>query len=148
MKLANGIQFNDGTNLEDFKSKVDLLSGASTEGSSNTDTSYVDNKVNEVKAEITDISNKIEELKTKVEGIIIPDVSKFITNDVTDVLGKEIADLSTKVSNIVIPDISRLAKTEDVDSKIANVVASLNQVIADLKAGVYNSVTSTTTATV
>lgn len=114
MKLANGIQFNDGTNLEDFKTKVDSLSGASND-SSNTDTSYVDNKINEVKVEIA------------------------------GALGKEIADLSEKVNSIVIPDISGLVKTEDVDSKIANVVASLNQLIADLQAGKYASVTNTST---
>jgi len=107
MKLANGIQFNDGTNLEDFKAKVDSLSGVSSESSSNTDTSYVDNKINEVKVDI--------------------------------------ADVLEKVNGIVIPDISGLAKTEDIDSKIANVVASLNQVIADLQAGKYASVTGTVT---
>jgi len=52
MKLANGIQFNDGTNLEEFKAQVDLLSGASVEGSSNTDTSYVDNKVRRLKLKL------------------------------------------------------------------------------------------------
>jgi len=119
MKLANGIQFNDGTNLEDFKAQVDSLSGVPIEGSSNTDTSYVDNKICEVKSEIeTEVKSvdaKIEELKTTIAGISIP-------------------------------DISGLVKEEDVDSKIATVVASLNQLIADLQSGKYNvGVASTVT---
>lgn len=46
-------------------------------------------------------------------------------------------------ASIPVVDLTVYDTTKDVDNKIANVVASLNQVITDLKAGVYNSVAST-----